>query len=452
MKTLQELLQDRAALVGQQEALYQAGKAAGKFTDEQKTQFDQLDGQIAELDQEIAARQQFEQIGQKVAGRVAALDQPLNQPRRPQIEVGKNRATERPWDEHGRGTNYAAGMFLRAVMAAAEPGAQPSDWDPRLKWRAAATGMGVSTPSDGGFLFEPTVATELISNGYALSQLAPRCRKVPIGEMSSGLSVNVVDETSRATGSRWGGVQMYWRNEGDTVTASKPKLRKLDVPLESLMGLMYATRESMKDPVQTGAIFRQAFSEEIAWMLDNAIIRGTGVGSPLGLVNAAARIEVAKETNQKATTIVAQNVLKMMQRLWPRSLNNAVWLYNQNAFVQLATMTLDVGTGGVPVWMPAGGVSGKPFMTLMGMQMLPMEQCSTLGTVGDLILVDLNEFVLIEQDDPEIAESIHVRFINGENTFRIMYDVNGRPYWTSAITPANGSETLSPYVMLAARS
>ena len=43
--------------------------------------------------------------------------------------------------------------------------------------------------------------------------------------------------------------------------------------------------------------------------------------------------------------------------------------------------------------MPPGGLSGQPYGTLLGRPVIPIEQCSTLGTVGDIILADLKQFI-----------------------------------------------------------
>jgi HK97 family phage major capsid protein len=102
--------------------------------------------------------------------------------------------------------------------------------------------------------------------------------------------------------------------------------------------------------------------------------------------------------------------------------------------------------------MPAGGISGSPFNTILGRPLIPIEQASTLGTVGDLVLADLSQYVIIEKDGLQAASSMHVRFIYDEMTFKFTMRVNGQPKLKSAITPANGTNTQSPFVALATRA
>jgi len=199
-------------------------------------------------------------------------------------------------------------------------------------------------------------------------------------------------------------------------------------------------------------VIQQAFAEEFAWLLDDAILNGTGAGQPLGIMQSPALVSVAIETGQATDTVVWQNVSKMWSRLWSRSKSNAVWLINQDIEPQLYSMSLAVGTGGVPVYMPAGGASGAPYGTLFGRPVLEVEQTATLGGVGDIVLADLSQYLMIEKGGVESASSIHVKFETDQTTFRFVMRVDGQPAWNAALTPATGSgNTLSPFVTLATR-
>ena len=98
------------------------------------------------------------------------------------------------------------------------------------------------------------------------------------------------------------------------------------------------------------------------------------------------------------------------------------------------------------------GANGNQLATLMGRPVIPVEYCATLGTVGDIILVDLDQYVMIDKGGIQSAQSMHVRFVNAEQTFRLTYRVDGQPAQRAAITPFKGSNTLSPYVTLATRA
>ena len=322
--------------------------------------------------------------------------------------------------------------------------------DPRL-YKTAAQGAGEAVDSDGGFLIQTSFTTVIERRMYELGQLLNRVRKISIS--GNSLELRAIDETSRVTGSRWGAVQGYWVDEGVAPTGSRPRFTKVALKLNKVAALGYATDELLDDAPAMSGIFTEAFAEELLWLVENAIFRGTGAGQPLGFLAHAATVSVAKETGQAATTIVFENLVKMWARMWARSRGNAAWLINQDIEPQLMGMSLSVGTGGVPVYMPANGLSGSPFSTLMGRPVIPIEYASSLGTVGDITLADLSQYLLIDKaSGVQQATSMHVAFTTDEMAFRATYRIDGQPIWRSVLTPANGTNTLSPIVTLATRA
>jgi HK97 family phage major capsid protein len=183
-------------------------------------------------------------------------------------------------------------------------------------------------------------------------------------------------------------------------------------------------------------------------MITDSIIRGSGAGQPLGILNAGSLITVDKEAGQDADTLVTENLVNMWARLLPRSKQNAVWLINPSIEPQLYQLALSVGTGGLPVFLPAGGMSATPYMSLLGRPVIPCESCSTLGDLGDIILADLGAgYVLAEKaGGAKFAQSIAVRFVYDELAFRLTYRFDGAPMLASAITPAQGVDTMSHFV------
>lgn len=359
----------------------------------------------------------------------------------------EDRSTEKPEvkptpakDTEKRFSSF--GEQLMAAYRAAMPGGKV---DERLSTRAAS-GLNETTPSDGGFLVQQDFVTELLKRTYETGILASKVKKIPISTNANGMKINAIDEDSRANGSRWGGVQTYWEGEADEITASKPKFRQMELSLKKLTGLCYATDELLQDAAALEAVIRQAFAEEFGFKIDDAILSGSGEGEPLGILNSGAIVTVAKEASQ-TDTITVENLIKMWNRLWSRSRANAVWYINQELEPYLYTLKI----GDKPVYIPAGGLSEKPYGTLFGRPVVPIEQCSAAGEVGDIILADIGQYLLIDKGGIKSASSIHVRFLYDENVFRFIYRVDGKPIWTKPLTPYKGSATVSPFVTLAKR-
>lgn len=354
---------------------------------------------------------------------------------------------ETPQDSRSKDKFASFGEQLAAVRNAGLPGGHV---DPRL-FNAAASGLNETTPSDGGFLVQQDFSSTLLQDVMETGVLASRCRTQPISGNSNGIKINGVDETSRAS-SRFGGIVGYWGDEAAEKSASKPKFRKIDLQLKKLIGLCYATDELLDDAAALGAFIDQGFRSEFGFILDEAIVNGSGAGQPLGILNSPALVSVTKETGQKAKTLLAENVVNMYSRMFAGSRSNAVWLINQDIEPQLFTMSLAVGTGGVPIYMPAGGLSGLPYGTLFGRPVLAIEHAATLGTQGDIIFADLNGYILAQKNGVKADTSIHVRFVYDETAFRFVLRVDGQPVRATPLTPAKGSNTLSHFVALDTRA
>jgi HK97 family phage major capsid protein len=128
-----------------------------------------------------------------------------------------------------------------------------------------------------------------------------------------------------------------------------------------------------------------------------------------------------------------------------------VWLVNVDTLPQLDELALPVGTGALDPRFVAYNASG--ILTIKGRPVIPVEYCATLGTVGDIVATDLSRYRVIHKaSGVDVQTSMHVRFVNSEQTFRGIYRVDGQPIPRSAITPFKGSNTLSPFVALATRS
>jgi HK97 family phage major capsid protein len=379
-------------------------------------------------------------------------------------------AADQPWGDIDPRTKQPTGIgnFLKAVQKAGGVGTPIRE--PRLKRSIegaldpitkAPTGLGESVPSDGAFLVAQEFIPNMIDRVYNTSVVYTKCAEQQVGPNFNGFKIPAIDETSRADGSRWGGVRAYWPAEAADITASKPKFRQISVELQKLAALCYVTDELLEDSVSLEGYVMRWFPLEFGFKLDDAIINGDGAGKPLGILNAPALVSVSKETNQVATTIVTNNILKMRRRMWAPSYRNSSWFINQNTLEQLETLTIPIGTAGALANLfqyatnGAGTGAGGPesYGTMLGRPVIPIELCASVGTVGDVILADLSQYLIGKKGGMTMATSIHVAFVSDQTAFRFIYRTNGEPVWHSALTPYKGtSDTLSPYVALETRS
>ncbi len=448
--SIKALRQKRADLVREAQTVFDtAANENRNLTEDEAKRDDAISAELTEIDASIVRLERQMDRQRALVGERDANAQADN----------RSAAGDR-----GDGQRFRSlGEQMRAVVMAGNPGVHHVD--PRLQavgMNAGPTGMSEGVAADGGFLVQTDFADDLLKNLYNTGEIASRIRKIPIGPNSNGIRANGVDETSRANGSRWGGVQSFWTGEAALKRDSRPRFKRIGMELEKLTGLCYATDELLQDTTALGSWIEQAFRDEMAFKVEDAIVNGTGAGMPLGFLNSGCTIVVPKVASQAANTINASNILAMWSRMAPANRRNAVWIINQEAEQQLFQLMLLVknvaGTenvGGLAfpqVTYTPPGANGNEYGLLMGRPVIPVEYAAPLGTAGDITLADLSQYLGIDKGDVQTASSIHVRFIYDETCFRFVYRFNGQPVWQQPVVPYRGTNTLSPFVTLATRA
>ena len=143
----------------------------------------------------------------------------------------------------------------------------------------------------------------------------------------------------------------------------------------------------------------------------------------------------------------------MKARTRIRKRKSLVWTANQDEEAQLYQLALPISTGGIvmPVYHPsanqADGISGM----LLGVPIVFVEQCETLGTLGDIILGDWSSYIAATKGPVQSASSIHLKFDYNQTAFRFVTFFDGQSRVKSPITPYKGNNTVSPFVALATR-
>ncbi len=318
--------------------------------------------------------------------------------------------------------------------------------DPGRLVRAPA-GASEVDPTAGGFLVEPVYSSTLVQLAYEESQLAQRCDRRTTTRPGD-VKVPGIDETSRADGARYGGAASYWASESSNVSASVLRWKRLEFSAHKLITVAVASNELMADAPMLGAHLRRCLVAEFGFALDRAVLLGSGVGQPLGIVGASGTVVVPKVIGQAAGTIVGDNIAKMWSALPTDSRRRAVWVVGETIEEQLDGI-MPVTPSAAAIYMPAG-TGGNPNALLKGRPVLVAEQSPLAGTPGDIALADLSHYVIV-QSEISTALSTHVRFDNDESKFRFVLRVDGMPDLSAPITAFAGGGKRSPFVTLAAR-
>jgi HK97 family phage major capsid protein len=456
-----------AGVIEANQKLYDTASAAGRdLTADEAGQFDANTASMKPLKAELG-RQDF--FLTEIASK---LERERNTPGVVVLPDGKTAA-----DPKARKDGFRSfGEHLQSVAMAGR-GARP---DPRLmfgeldsqgNFKAAGGSDGAmneGVPSEGGFLVGADSSEKIYQRTYSTGSIVSKCQRQPISAASNRLKLKVVDEDSRADGSRMGGVLAFWQNEADTFLSSRPKFRQIELALNKLTALVYATDELLEDSAALEAWIMSNLPTELNFRLEDAIFNGTGVGQPDGILNSQALLSLTP--GNTATVVTATDVLAMWSRFWHPGLQGSIagistenltagsvggqpgaaWFIDQSVIPQLFSMTLGSGTAVILLYHPPGymGLPGQ-YGQLLGLPVIPTEHNAALGTVGDIVLADMSQYLLADKGAVQAAASMHVRFVYDEMTFRFTYRADGETTWKKPLTPKNGGNTLSPFLALA---
>lgn len=348
-----------------------------------------------------------------------------------------------------KGIYQNMGQFMADVMLAATPGQLRPER--LIKYTAGHANEG--DDSQGGHLVPAEFIPELFTKPYSEASILAKCRQFPV--RGNRVGIPTAAETSRQTGSRWGGITAYWLEEMGGKSPTKPTFEKIEMSLHKLALFGFASDELLEDSFITfESYLSQAFASEAQWMLEDAVINGTGAGMPRGILLPGCLVTVPLHASQAPvrTTVITENLVEMIARMWAPSWPNAVWLIEQSLLPQLLTLSLAVGAGGsivsqFPIYAPPGVGTSNLYGSILGRPVIPCEHCAALGAVGDIILADFSQYGFISKTG-RFETSIHLLFDYDEKAFRFVVRIDGQPMWRVPMTPASGGATLSPFVTL----
>lgn len=425
---IRSLLQAKQKAVESARAILDSADAESRdLTPDEEASYTAIDKSIAGFNDRLAREQALAEEERTVS----AVEIPAGS----RISGGTPRVLEDP----KRGF-HSFGEFASVVMSAGTPGAR--GMDERLSVMAAAPGTYGSEGSgqDGGFLVPPEFSREVFQHSLEQDALLPMTDNFPV----SGNSLTFPrDETTP-----WGtdGIRAYWENEAAAATATKPKGDLATMRLNKLFALVPVTDELAADAQALEAYIGRKVAESIRWKTNLSIFEGSGIGQPKGFFGSAPQVSVAKEASQTADTIVGENIAKMFARQIDPA--NAVWLVNHDAYPQLSLMN----KANQMLWQPDFRVG--PGGSLFGRPVIITQLCKTVGDQGDIIFANLRYYRSITKSGSgiETATSMHLYFDAGATAFRATFRIDGKPALSAAVSPANGSSTLSPFVTLDVRA
>jgi HK97 family phage major capsid protein len=315
-----------------------------------------------------------------------------------------------------------------------------------------AAGMSEGGGTEGGFLVPSYLIGRILGPLFDSDPILSRVSTIRMPGPS--LSVAGFSTTDRSSGAI-GGLEMAWTGEGTQMSGQTASIKSVNLNAAKGTILVHASNELLADAPNASIQLEQIFRQAAGYGLTKAVLRGSGVAQPRGVLNDGALIAVAAEGSQTADTVWHANVIKMAERLHPALVANAVWVTSPTVLNQLLALARQISNAagsdyvGGDILDVTTDLAGQ--YRMLGIPVVLSEVLPVLGDQGDLLLVDLSQYALGIREDVGIEVSPHLKFDYDQTSFRLKVRVDGAGLWDAALTPEYG-DTLSWAVTLAARA
>jgi HK97 family phage major capsid protein len=306
-------------------------------------------------------------------------------------------------------------------------------------------GVGAS----GGFLVPPEQQQTTLAVDAPEAIVRPRATVIRMNRRQ--FNVPVIDQTVGATGvAPWfGGLQVYWTEETGVKTASDMGFKEITLVAHKMTLRTLVSTELLDDSMVSVSdllMGPRGFGGAIPWTEEYSFMRGTGAGQPRGIIGAGATIVVPRQTQGH---IVLDDIVNMYQNFLPSG--NGIWIAAQNTISDLLLMNGPAGNASY-VFMPSAR-DGMPNY-LMGMPLFFSDKSPRManGAVGDIMLCDWSYYLIGDRQATTLASSAHEYFSYNKVVFRAEHRIDGQPWLSAPITYENGTDQVSPFVVLGSKT
>jgi HK97 family phage major capsid protein len=437
--TWQEKLAEAQALLGQVKAWTEKGVSA-----EEKDGFDEL---MADYQRKKTEAVNLKELTQEAIGLAELKEQNSKpDPAQQKLPTGFKSSGEYLYWAAQAGNVRSRAPLHPALKAFKEIGeTDKSTWtqgdaDGSIGAEFAKATMVEGTGARGGFLLPVEFRAELLAVLYERNIIRERATVIPMRRRQ--INVPVLDQTSTTAGQphMFGGILATWTEESAQKAQNDATFRQIELVAHKLICYTRASDELLDDSaIGLDSFLRSpmGFAGAIRWQEDFTFLQGTGVGQPLGVINAGATIAVPAV----AVAIGVNEIMEMVQAIHGE---DPIWHISRSQMADLFQLN---GPAGNPsyIFIP-NAVGGAP-ATLMGFPIEWTEKCPIAGQAGDYVLADWTYYLIGDRQATTIESTNLDRWRYDETSWRAVHRVDGQPWLSAPITLQDGTTQISPFVI-----
>jgi len=412
-----KLMREKDELLGKRQELLDGIVAENReYTETELAEVEQMQKRVADYDRKIKEAQEIQnaRVGNTPAEALQAAQAPQSDPA----------------PEGFR----AFGDFLQAARwNHAHPALQYRERVIDSEKRVMSMGVGAA----GGFIVPEQFRETMLKIDPQAAIFRPRAQVIPAGSPpDAAITMPALDQSG--VKGVYSGVTVNWIAEAGLKPETEPSL--LEVKLEpcEVAAHTIVTDKLLRNSAAAGALISSLLRKAIIAAEDVAFLRGTGVGQPAGVIGHGSTINIARAG---AGLIAYADIVNMFSSFMFGG--QPVWIASQSILPQLMALA-DVGNH--IIWQP-NARDGAPG-SLMGFPLILNARSPVLGAQGDLILVDLDYYLIKDGSGIAIDMSDGYYFKNNKTIIKAWWNVDGQPWMTTPLLLEDGATTVSPFVVL----
>ncbi|MBS3904809.1 MAG: phage major capsid protein [Simkania sp.] len=307
------------------------------------------------------------------------------------------------------------------------------------------TDMVQSTDGVGGFTVPEIWSNELFKlDGY--ESLNSRARQIAMP--TDVTYIPVLDQTATPGGGGEsafnGGLLVGIVNEAAEPTDSTNlTFKQVKLQADKAMGFVEVSNELLQNNnVGLESVIVDGFRQTLSSYMDYVILNGNGANSD-GIIGNGATITVQRDTSNQFKFHDARNMIAAHKRL-----NNgagAAWVIHPYHLASLLGFESSLGQA---IWLQNANAANGLQMYLLGYPVLVSEYTAGIGAEGDVLLLDLGAYALGVNRSITIEASPHVSFKKDCVVYRGVARFAGMSLLSDPVTLADGTSTVSPFVVL----
>lgn len=225
---------------------------------------------------------------------------------------------------------------------------------------------------------------------------------------------------SQTSSNEFGGVSFSWTQEAGAKPETEPVFTQTDITAYELCGYTeISDRALSRSALSLESILVNLFRPAMNYTLDNAIINGSGIAQPTGILNAAGIGSVSRQT---AGTVTDTDLVNLKHAIKSYHRRGAMFFLGDDV-EQALENTAD--TFGRPLF--RASTAGGAYDRLVGYMYEIANNNPTIGEAGDVFFGDPAQYFLAMEEEITVAKSSDYKFRNNVVAFKVFMYVGGQP-------------------------